>query len=464
MKHNPLRSLPSVHSLLELEPLVDLIQVVGQDQVVEQIRIHLDKIRNNLRCETAEALDVSPAVLAKQIALDILSATRPILRKVINATGIVLHTNLGRSPMALEAATAAFEAAKGYLNLEVDIETGKRSSRQDAVRGWICKLLGAESSTVVNNCAAATIIALRALAKGREVIVSRGQLIEIGGSFRLPEIMEVSGAILREVGTTNITHLSDYQKAIGPNTAAILRVHPSNYRIHGFEEQPSLEDLVALAKSHNIPLIDDVGSGAVFPLNVPGYHEEPNPRISLAKGADLTLFSGDKLLGGPQSGIIAGAASWIQAIEKDPLMRAFRLDKMTLCALEQTVLLHLNPASVKERIPTLRMLSATEKELLQQAESLLQMLQPLAPEASITICSGAGFAGGGTLPTQEIPTWLIEIKSKMQSAESLAYALRTGEPSVFARIQEDKILLDMRTVASGELATLAQAVVQAMGH
>lgn len=464
MKNNLLRSLPSVHSLLELDPLTDLVQVVGQDLVVEQIRSHLEQLRNQLLGESAEPLDISPPLLAKQIALDILSATKPVLRKVINATGIVLHTNLGRSPMAQEAANAAFEAASGYLNLEVDIETGKRSSRQDSVRGWICKLLGSESATVVNNCAAATIITLRAIAKGREVIVSRGQLIEIGGSFRLPEIMEVSGAILKEVGTTNITQISDYRNAIGPNTGAILRVHPSNYRINGFVEQPSLDDLIALARSHHLPIIDDVGSGAVFPLGVPGYQEEPNPRTSLAKGADLTLFSGDKLLGGPQSGIIAGSEKWIHAIEKDPLMRAFRLDKMTLSALEQTLLLHLNPSSARERIPTLKMLSTPEEELLLQAESLLQRLQPMARDASISIQPGAGFAGGGTLPTHQIPTWTVEITSQTQSAESLAYALRTGEPSVFARIHENKLLLDMRTVSAKDLPSLAQAVARALEH
>src|SRR5262249_23084750 len=272
------------------------------------------------------------------------------------ATGIVLHTNLGRAPIAEEAARAAYEAARGYLNLELDLETGKRSSRQSAIREWVCRLTGAESATAVNNNAAATVIALRALCQGKEVIISRGQLIEIGGSFRIPEIMGVSGAVLREVGTTNITRLADFEKAIGPNTGALMQVHSSNYRISGLTQSVLLADLVALGRKHGLKVIDDIGSGALVDFSRFGFQDEPLAQASIAAGADLVLFSGDKLLGGPQAGILAGRKEWIQKIEKDPLMRAFRLDKMTLAALEATLRLYLHQEKALAEIPVVHML------------------------------------------------------------------------------------------------------------
>jgi len=461
MNQKLLRLLPSVHVLLETPVLTELISEVGQEIVADSVRKYLDNLRSKLMLENAEKIPLAPNQMADQIALEIQQVAKPVFRKVINATGIVLHTNLGRSPMAPSAAKAAHDAACGYLNLEVDIETGKRSTRQDAVRKWICKLLECESATVVNNCAAATIIVLRAVAKGKEVIVSRGQLIEIGGSFRLPEIMEASGAILREVGTTNITHLRDYQNAINQNTAAILRVHPSNYRVHGFHDQPSLADLVKLAKNNGLPMIDDVGSGALFPLSIPGYTEEPNPKTSLQTGADLTLFSGDKLLGGPQSGIIAGTAKWISKIEQDPLMRAFRVDKMTLAALENTLLLHLNKEKAQESIPTLRMLSTPLETLKDRAESFLKMLSEQAKNLCTTRL-GKGFAGGGTLPTQEMDSWVVDVFDPSKSTEKIAHTLRTGTPSVFARIENERILLDLRTVPECDLPLLASSLSKAV--
>src|SRR5207253_3598418 len=294
--------------------------------------------------------------------------SQPRLRGVINATGIVLHTNLGRAPMAEEAARAAYDAARGYLNLELDLETGKRASRQDAVRDRVCRLTGAESATAVNNNAAATVIVLRALCAGKEVILSRGQLIEIGGSFRIPEIMAVSGAVLREVGTTNITRLADYEKAIGSNTGALMQVHSSNYRISGFTKSVPLADLVGLGKKHSLPVIDDIGSGALIDFSRFGFQGEPVARDSIVAGADLVLFSGDKLLGGPQAGLLAGRRDLIQKIEKDPLMRAFRLDKMTLAALEATLRLYLNEERALQEIPGLRMLGLPLPELCQRAE------------------------------------------------------------------------------------------------
>src|SRR5262249_28304200 len=283
------------------------------------------------------------------------------------ATGIVLHTNLGRAPIAEEAARAAYEAARGYLNLELDLETGKRSSRQSAIREWVCRLTGAESATAVNNNAAATVIALRALCQGREVIISRGQLIEIGGSFRIPEIMGVSGAILREVGTTNITRLADFDRAVGPNTAALMQVHTSNYRVSGFTKSVPLADLVAVGNKHRLLVIDDIGSGALLDFARFGFQGEPIARASIQAGADLVLFSGDKLLGGPQAGILAGRKDLIERIEKDPLMRAFRLDKMTLAALEATLRLYLNEERGLREVPGLRMLGLPLSELHRRA-------------------------------------------------------------------------------------------------
>src|SRR5262245_48665900 len=342
MTDNPFRKLPSVNEVLELPNVRALEERHAHETVVAAIRAELDAARQQL----GRGDDVDGQANAERVALRVAQrldrSMRPRLRAVINATGIVLHTNLGRAPVAEDAARAAYDAARGYLNLELDLESGKRSSRQSVIRDWVCRLTGAEAATAVNNNAAATVIALRALCHGKEVIISRGQLIEIGGSFRIPEIMAVSGAILKEVGTTNITRLSDFEKAIGPNTAALMQIHTSNYRVAGFTESVPLADLVELGHKHGLKVIDDIGSGAMLDFARFGFQGEPVARDSIAAGADLVLFSGDKLLGGPQAGILAGRKEWIQKIEKDPLMRAFRLDKMTLAALEATLRLYLH--------------------------------------------------------------------------------------------------------------------------
>jgi L-seryl-tRNA(Ser) seleniumtransferase len=338
---NPFRDLPSVNDVLEAEPLQSLTKDHAHDSIVATIRQELDALRKELKDGMSSNGKATVAAIAQRVVERMATELQPRLRRVINATGIVLHTNLGRAPMAEEAARAAYEAARGYLNLEMDLETGKRSSRQNPVREWLRRLTGAESATAVNNCAAATVIVLRALCAGREVIVSRGQLIEIGGSFRIPEIMAVSGATLCEVGATNITRIGDYERAIGPNTGALMRVHTSNYRISGFTKAASLDELIELAKKRNVPVIDDCGSGALLDFARFGFQGEPVISQSIKAGADLVLFSGDKLLGGPQAGIIVGRKEWIQKIEKDPLMRAFRLDKMTLAALEATLRIYI---------------------------------------------------------------------------------------------------------------------------
>ncbi|HBI43658.1 MAG TPA: L-seryl-tRNA(Sec) selenium transferase [Planctomycetales bacterium] len=460
MFQNNFRHLPSVTDVLAAPPLREAATVHAHERIVEAIRAELDGLRERLREGAAVEEQAGAEAVAARVAIHLERDHLPKLRLVINATGVVLHTNLGRAPMADEAARAAYEAARGYLNLELDLETGKRSARQDAVRDWICRLTGAESATAVNNCAAATVIVLRALCQGKEVIVSRGQLIEIGGSFRIPEIMAVSGAVLREVGTTNITRLADYENALGPNTGALLRVHTSNYRVSGFTKSVSLADLVALGKKHNVPVIDDVGSGALVDFARFGLNGEPLPRESIAAGADVTLFSGDKLLGGPQAGIIAGGKEWIQKIEKDPLMRAFRLDKMTLAALEATLRLYLNESRALHEVPVLAMLSTPLSELRERAQALAARLQA-TPGLKAAAREDAAYVGGGSLPDQAMPTWIVEVEADGVSEEELARRLRTGEPAVMGRLQGGKLLLDVRTIFVEQEPALLKAVIDA---
>ncbi|MBY0456836.1 MAG: L-seryl-tRNA(Sec) selenium transferase, partial [Gemmataceae bacterium] len=353
------------------------------------------------------------------------------------------------------------DAARGYLNLELDLETGKRSSRQNNVRDGLKAVTGAESGTVVNNCAAATVIALRAVAQGKEVVVSRGQLVEIGGSFRIPEVMAVSGATLREVGTTNITRLSDYERAIGPNTAALMRVHCSNYRVRGYTKAVELEELVALGREHNLAVIDDAGSGQLIDLTPFGLPGEPLIPASIAAGADLVLFSGDKLLGGPQCGAIVGRAGLVQKVERDPLMRAFRLDKMTLAALEATLLLYRDPKKAIREIPTLRMLTTPLAELEGRSGAFAARLRAL-PGVAARVREDESFVGGGSLPDVSVRTVVIEIESEGVSEGDLAGRLRAGAPAVLARVQDGRVLLDLRCVFGWQEGDLLDAVRQAV--
>ncbi len=462
MSDNPFRSLPSVNEVLASSVLQEEFGRHGRERIVAAVRGELGELR--LRLGQGQTLDgqTDADAVACGVVARLAREHQPKLRLVINATGIILHTNLGRAPMAEEAARAAALAAQRYLNLELDLDSGKRSSRQTAIRDWVCQLTGAESATAVNNNAAATVIVLRAVAAGREVIISRGQLIEIGGSFRIPEIMAVSGAILREVGTTNITRLSDYATAIGPATGALLRVHSSNYRISGFTEAVPLADLVQLGNQHNLPVIDDIGSGALLDFGRFGFQEEPVARDGIAAGADLVLFSGDKLLGGPQAGIIAGKKELIAKIEKDPLMRAFRLDKMTLAALETTLRLYLDESRALEEIPILRLLGTPLDELRIRAESLAGQIQGFPGLAAVRVREETAYVGGGSLPDQALPTWVVEVEPTGQSDADLAGRLRTGTPAVMARVKGGKVVLDLRTVFAGQEPDLVQAIGQAV--
>jgi L-seryl-tRNA(Ser) seleniumtransferase len=458
MSANPFRKLPAVNDVLVMAPVQTLARDHAHELIVAAIRHELADLRQ--RVGRGEDLDgvASAEAVAVRVAERLGRELRPKLRTVINATGIVLHTNLGRAPIAEDAAKAAYEAARGYLNLELDLETGKRSSRQLAIRDWVCRLTGAESATAVNNNAAATVIVLRALCQGKEVIVSRGQLIEIGGSFRIPEIMAVSGATLREVGTTNITRLSDYERAIGPAAGALMQVHTSNYRVSGFTRSVALEDLVELGKKRGLPVLDDIGSGALLEFARFGFQGEPVARASIAAGADLVLFSGDKLLGGPQAGIIAGRKEFIQKIEKDPLMRAFRLDKMTLAALETTLRIYLNEDLALREVPGLRMLGTPLTELRQRAEALAVRLREVEGISKVKVCDDVAYVGGGSLPDQKMKTCVLEVEAQSVSDADLAYRLRVGSPAVVGRLRDGKLVLDVRTVFPHQVATLVEAL------
>jgi L-seryl-tRNA(Ser) seleniumtransferase len=446
MGRDALRRLPAVAAVLEDEALQESVRARGHDAVVRAVRAAIEEARGGLLA--GKELSADAASLALR-SLKLLEEDRPRLRPVLNATGILLHTGLGRAPLAQEAIAAVVSVAGGYCNLELDLDEGQRGRRTTCVERLLCELTGAEAATAVNNNAGATVLALRALASGKEVIVSRGQLVEIGGGFRLPEILELSGARLREVGTTNKTRLQDYQRAIGPLTGAILRVHRSNFRIVGFTEEPELVELARLALDHGLFAIDDVGSGAIEPGLPAGVGDEPTVKDGLAAGADVVMFSGDKLLGGPQSGIIVGRRDAIRRIETDPLFRALRLDKMTLAALEATLRLMSDPRRATARIPLWRMAAQEESALARRASTLASAIQAL-PGVSATVVPAESFLGGGSAPLQAIPTSAVAIAAPFpppfDSETALARALRRGDPPVIARIQNGQVLLDLRTI------------------
>jgi L-seryl-tRNA(Ser) seleniumtransferase len=458
---NPYRQLPSVAKLLEHPAVVAARSRHAHADVAAAARAEIDELRTRLAASSDGPPDLDD--LAARVVARLDAGAVPRLRPVINATGVVLHTNLGRSPLHEEAARAAYEAARGYLNLELELDTGKRSSRQNAVRDGIRRITGAEAATAVNNCAAATVIVLRTVAAGREVIISRGQLIEIGGSFRIPDVMAVSGATLREVGTTNITRLSDYERAIGPSTAALMRVHTSNYRVRGFTKAVDLPELVELGRKHDMPVIDDAGSGQAIDLTPFGLPGEPLVSAGIAAGADLVLFSGDKLLGGPQAGVIAGKAALVQRIEKDPLMRAFRLDKMTLAALEATLRLYRDPPRALRELPTLRMLTVPLTELRQRAEAFAVRLRAVPGVASVEVRQDVAYVGGGSLPDVGLPSAVVAVTAAGIGEEELAARLRRGTSAVVGRVQDGKLLLDLRTVFERQEEDLLAALKQAVG-
>lgn len=451
---NIFRNLPSVSQLLENPQLKQMVESVNHSVVADGVRTFLDDLRTQVGNATEDVPIPSPNEIAEKIADWIKSEERPYLRPVINGTGIILHTGLGRAPLATDAIKSVNEISAGYASVEVDLKTGGRGQRIKSVERLLCELTGAEAALIVNNNAAATMIALSALAAGTEVIVSRGQLIEIGGSYRLPDVMECSGAKLKEVGTTNKTHLYDYENAIGESTGALLKVHPSNFEVVGFTKTVSTKELVDLAAKHDIPVIDDVGSGALIDYAKFGLMDEPVVGQSIKDGADIVLFSGDKLIGGPQCGIVIGKKKYVDKILKNPLMRAMRVDKMTLSALAATLRLYRDEETAKQQIPILRMLSMPQENLKLRATKLAQQISHLSLVANCDVVEDQSMLGGGSLPTQKIATWCVAIEPASGSVNGLAHRLRDATPSTIGRVQKDRLFLDMRTVQPAQDAEL----------
>jgi L-seryl-tRNA(Ser) seleniumtransferase len=417
-----LRDLPSVD---------ELAREAGDPLAVEAARTVLARAREEIQA------GADPGDLQVRLADELAAARVPSLKRVLNATGVIVHTNLGRAPLADAALDHVREATRGYSNLEFDLTTGSRGSRQDHVAGILRRLTGAEAALVVNNNAAAVLLALAALAEGREVIVSRGELIEIGDGFRIPDVLTRSGARLVEVGTTNRTRAADYEQAIGPETAVLLRVHQSNFRVVGFTEQPRVEELAAVARRHALPLVDDLGSGVLGALT-----DEPSAREALAAGADLVCFSGDKLLGGPQAGIVAGRADLVERLRRHPLQRALRADKLTIAALEGTLQLHLD---APERIPVLRMLREPAAAVRERANRLTAAVGGTVEETVARV-------GGGALPLAELPSFACAVE------EALVGPLRVGSPPVVGIVRDGRLLLDCRTLDDDEVDEVAAAV------
>ena len=447
---NILRNLPSVGQLLESPQLKKMVETINHGVVAEGVRTFLDDLRSQVTDAAGEVPIPTPSEMADKIADWLNNEERPYLRPVINGTGIILHTGLGRAPLAEEALASVNAISKGYASVEISLDTGERGQRVKAVDRLICELTGAEAAVVTNNNAAATMLTLSAMAQGKEVIVSRGQLIEIGGSYRLPDVMECSGCKLREVGTTNKTHLVDYENAIDPElTGALLKVHPSNFEVVGFTKTISTKEMSILAAKHGLPLIDDIGSGALVDYAQFGLRNEPVAAQSIRDGADVILFSGDKLIGGPQCGIVAGKKKYIDKILKNPLMRAMRVGKMTLAALHATLTLYRDEAKAKQSVPLLRMLSMPPENLKLRAEKLASLLSPTSHVSTCEAIEEEAMLGGGSLPAQKIPTWCVSI-SPTGSVDSLTAKLRGGSPAILGRVQKDRLLLDMRTMSPGE--------------
>lgn len=460
-----LRTLPKVDQLLSLETLQHYHHLLGHQVVREEARQAIESVRSALlQGASYELGELQDRVLSK-LMQRLKIVAQPSLRKVINATGIVLHTNLGRAPLSGQAQQQMIEVAEGYSTLEYDPVAGKRGSRYDHVTDLLRRLTGAEDALVVNNNAAAILLALSTLADGKEAIVSRGQLIEIGGSFRIPEVMEQSGAILREVGATNRTHLPDYEKAINDCTACILKVHTSNYRIVGFTQEVETADLVALAKKHSLPLVEDLGSGVLMDLRQFGLSHEPTvPEVVLA-GVDVVTFSGDKLLGGPQAGIIVGRTKYIEQMKRHPLTRAVRIDKLTLAALEATLALYLDPVLAQTQVPVLQMLAVTREELYGRAQRLCQKLHPhLSTHASAEVIPLASQVGGGALPTQDIPSYGIAITTHTLSVNEMEEALRAADTPIVARIENNQLMFDLRTVRDEDEAVIVNTLIHIWGE
>ena len=460
------RALPSVDACLTaLAPHLES-DVCPRPLLRQAVTEFLDARREDIRAGRIAA-DAAPSLHLEALLPDLIiharRAARPRLRRVLNATGVVIHTNMGRSVLAEAAADAVRVAAAGYCNLELDLATGGRGSRYSLVEDLLCQLTGAEAALVVNNNAAAVLLMLNALCEGGEVVVSRGQLVEIGGSFRIPDVMEKSGAVLREVGTTNRTHVRDYAAAITEATVALLRVHTSNYRVVGFHKEVPLPELAELGRQRGLPVLEDLGSGSLVDFSPFGLPGEPTVQAVLRAGADVVTFSGDKVLGGPQAGIIAGRADLLARIRQNPLHRALRTDKFTLAALEATLRLYTEPETALRAIPTLRMMTAPQDELARRARSLLRRVQRQLGEAvTCRLRDDVSRVGGGSFPERDLPTTVLCLRPAACSATELKERLLHSDPPLLGRLENDDFCLDVRTLTDAEFPLVLSALRQTL--
>jgi L-seryl-tRNA(Ser) seleniumtransferase len=456
------RQLPSIDELLRIPALQHVEHRFGRGATVEASRQFIDDLRSKIAVGSLDDEQLGAAIAQGPLTIErrLSESLGYSLRPVINATGVILHTNLGRAPLAEAALQHASDVSRGYSNLEFDLATGERGKRDVHVSGLLAKLLsgsGREVATiVVNNNAAAVLLALNAMAEGGEVIVSRGELVEIGGSFRIPDVMAKSGAVLREVGTTNRTRIADYESAITDKTKLLLRVHRSNFQIVGFTEQPSLQELAELGRGHGIPVMEDLGSGELFDLRNVGVHGEPMIADSLRAGVDVVTFSGDKLLGGPQAGLISGEPELVKKIRGNPLFRALRVDKMFYAALEATLLAYLREDY--DAIPTLRMMRVSEEDLQQRAEHMARHLRVTSPRLEVEVVESRAVLGGGSAPGTTLPSRAVAVKSGELSADRILVALREWETPIIARVEDERVLLDLRTVEVGQDAVIVAAL------
>lgn len=455
MKNNLFAKIPSTDKLLKLAK--EKFPQQPQTLLKNQINLFLDQLRNKIKKNELKAQDLNLENICKPLFQFLKQNTETSLRQVINATGVVVHTNLGRSLLGKEVIEAISNICGCYSNLELDLSTGKRGSRYSHVEEILCEITGGEAALVVNNNAAAVLIILESLAKDKEVIVSRGELVEIGGSFRIPDVMKKSGAILREVGTTNRTHLKDYEQAITENTGALLKVHTSNYRIIGFHKEVSLKELVSLGKKYHLPVIKDLGSGNLISFAKYGLtnFDEPTVKEVLKTGVSVASFSGDKLLGGPQAGIIVGKKEIVEQIKKNPLNRALRIDKMTLAGLEATLRIYLDEKKALKQIPTLALIFTPLSTLNNRASALARKLRTLTT-FKIQKVRSTSKVGGGSLPEQELPTYVVKVKPNNFSVEELRERFLKTSPPLIGRVEESWFCLDVRTILPSQLNKIYQ--------
>ncbi|MDP3048808.1 MAG: L-seryl-tRNA(Sec) selenium transferase [Thermodesulfovibrionales bacterium] len=462
-KQKLLKELPSVDEILKSNDGVKWCRTYPRKYVLQAIRDVIDMRRKEIlvvdsTLREVSSSDVSIEGMSGDIEMKIEKLSSLSLKPVINATGIVIHTNLGRSVLSEKILDNVKKIAESYSNLEYNLDEGRRGKRYAHITRILCEITGAEDALIVNNNAAAVLLCLNALAKGKEVIVSRGELVEIGGSFRVPDIMSLSGAVLREVGTTNKTHVYDYRNAINENTALILKVHQSNYRISGFTEEVPVADLKKLSEKYHIPVMYDLGSGCMIDLKPYGIHSEPAVQNIVESGVDIVTFSGDKLLGGPQGGIIVGRKEYIEKLPKNPLTRAIRIDKLTLAAFEATLMEYLDEDKAVENIPTLKMLLQKPERIRERAKKIALLLKRKVKAAKIEITEDTSKAGGGSLPEIEFPTYAVLISPDNISVNDLEERLRKGAPAIIARVKDNALLLDARTIREDEIGSIVKGV------